>query len=155
MSSDYTGNGVGPTGGAVSTGAISTSTYQDDSTTTTSTPTTTTVGGSDYAAQSSIGPNASGDTINSTTTDFGAIDSAEAIATTAIQQNSQIAQLGLQGQEELTQLTGQALLAKSTPLSQTLAKSSTIIVGIIATAVVLAMAVWYFSFHREPKGAKA
>ncbi len=156
----YNGSGLGPTGGAVATGAISTSTYEDNSTTTSTVgAATTTVGGANYAAQIGIGNGASGNTITSTTTDFGAINAAEGIATTAINANTALVNQGLAGQALLTQETGEALNTlstaianKSTPISQTVAKYSTYIVGIIALAIVagLAFVVW----PRRREGSK-
>ena len=154
-----TSNGAGPAG-ASSAGAIATSSYVDSSTTTTTvTPqNTATVGGADYAAQVTLGPNSSGDNITSTTTDFGAIAAAEGIATTAINQNGQDLQTALAGQAQLNQLTGEALNAEeaavasaATPFSQTVAKYGTWIVGIVAVAIVagLLAIVWGSSSKKE------
>lgn len=160
----YTSTGVGPAAGAVASGAIATSTNTDSSTTTTTiTPqNTTTVGGANYAAQFGLGPDSSYNNITSTTTDFGAIAAAQGIATTAINQNSQDLQTALAGQAQLNQITGQALnteeaalLAKATPLSQTVAKYGTWIVGIIGGVIVLGLLVivWGAADHekRKPK----
>ncbi len=131
---------LGPTGGAVATGAISSSVYNSNDTNTSSETTTTSA---DSAIQSNYGENVNlnGSTGNSiTVTDQGAIAGAFGVANTALQS-------GLQGLGMLSSLTGQALLEnskgvsnQSQPLSVTIAKftAGVIVVGLIIWGLITA-----------------
>ena len=140
--STNTGN-LGPSGGAQAFGAVATSSSVNNENNSVNTQTTTTTDSkvatqiqTAYAPNIGLGAQSQGNTITSTSSDFGALGVAQNIATTALNTNAQ-------GFSILSTLTGRALddatkgiNSQTRPLGETLSKYASYIVGAIVLGVV-------------------